>query len=161
MERISAPPLPEKSRALRATLAGGTLAGVLDLSAAFVNGAFNGVSPVRVTQAIASGLLGAESYKGGAATVFLGILLHFFIALTATAVYYSASRRFSFLINQPLISGALYGIAVYLLMTFIVLPLSSFTGKMPTAFFPIAVGLVIHILFVGLPIALAVRRFAK
>ena len=65
MERISAPPLPEKSRALRATLAGGTLAGVLDLSAAFVNGAFNGVSPVRVTQAIASGLLGAESYKGG------------------------------------------------------------------------------------------------
>ena len=151
----------EKSKAFQAILFGGLIAGFLDLTAACVNSGLNGVSPTRVMQAIASGLLGAESYKGGFATVALGVVLHFFIALTATAVYYLASRKFKFLVNQFVASGISYGIAIYLFMSFVVLPLSYFTGKIPSAPLPITVGLIIHIIFVGLPIAFVVRRFSK
>jgi len=161
MEKISAPELPENPGALPAVLFGGLLAGALDLTAACVNSGLNGVRPMRVMQAIASGLLGAESYAGGAATAALGVFLHFVIAFGATVVFYLASRRLKIMTNQAVASGMLYGIAVYLFMSFVVLPLSSFTGKPPSAILPIAVGLFIHILFVGLPIALVVRRFAK
>ena len=161
MEKISTAKLSDNPGGLQAVLFGGLLAGALDLAAACVNSGLSGVSPVRVLQAIASGLLGAESYAGGAATAALGFFLHFVIAFGATVVFYAASRRLKFLTDHAVASGVLYGIAVYLFMSFVVLPLSSFTGKPPSAALPIAVGLFIHILFVGLPIALVVRRFAK
>lgn len=160
MEKISTAELSDNPRGLQAVLFGGLLAGALDLAAACVNSGLS-VSPVRVLQAIASGLLGAESYAGGAATAALGFFLHFVIAFGATVVFYAASRRLKFLTGHAVASGVLYGIVVYLLMSFVVLPLSSFTGKPPSAVLPIAVGLFIHISFVGLPIALVVRRFAK
>jgi hypothetical protein len=106
-------------------------------------------------------LLGAESYAGGTATAALGVFLHFVIAFGATIIFYLASRKLKFLTDQAVTLGVIYGILVYLFMSFVVLPLSSFTGKTPSALLPIAVGLIIHILFVGLPIALTVRRFAN
>ena len=161
MEKISAAELPNKSGALQTILFGGLLAGFLDLTAACINSGLNGISPIRVMQAIASGLLGAESYAGGTATAALGVFLHFVIAFGATIVFYLASRKLKFLTEQAVTSGVIYGILVYLFMSFVVLPFSSFTGKTPSAPLPIAVGLIIHILFVGLPIALTVRRFAN
>ena len=161
MEKISAAELPDKSGALQAILFGGLLAGFLDLTAACINSGLNGISPIRVMQAIASGLLGAESYAGGTATAALGVFLHFVIAFGATIIFYLASRKLKFLTDQAVTLGVIYGILVYLFMSFVVLPLSSFTGKTPSALLPIAVGLIIHILFVGLPIALTVRRFAN
>jgi uncharacterized membrane protein YagU involved in acid resistance len=161
MEKISAAELPEKSGAWQAILFGGLLAGILDLTAAFINSGLNGVSPLRVMQAIASGLLGAESFAGGTATAALGVFLHFVIAFGATIVFYLVSRKLKFLTEQAVASGVIYGILVYLFMSFIVLPLSSFTGKTPSAPLPITIGLIIHILFVGLPIVLTVRRFAN
>lgn len=151
----------KESNALRAIVFGGLLAGVLDLTAACVNSGLSGVSPVRVFQAIASGLLGAESYKGGAATAVLGVFLHFVIAFGATIVYYIVSRRFEFLTNQAVISGVIYGIAVFWFMQLIVLPLSAFPGKNSFQLKPVIIGLIIHILFVGLPIALVIRHFSK
>ncbi len=71
----------------------------LDITAAFVNSGLRGVRPIRILQAIASGLLGAGSYKGGFATATLGLVLHFVIAFGATAVYYAASRKLTFLVR--------------------------------------------------------------
>ena len=62
----------EKSKALRAIAWGGLLAGVMDISAAFVTWGVRGVSTVPVLQSIASGLLGANAYQGGLATASLG-----------------------------------------------------------------------------------------
>jgi len=151
----------KKSKGFRAILLGGLIAGVLDLTAACVNSGLNGVSPVRVFQAIASGLLGAESYKGGAWTAVLGVFLHFIIAFGATVVYFVVSRKFRFLINQAIISGVIYGIAVFWFMQLVVLPLSAFQRKNPFEIKSIVIGLIIHMLFVGLPIALVVRHFSK
>jgi hypothetical protein len=152
----AAPPL-DKPKAYRAILVGGLAAGVLDISYAFVASGLRGHGPVTVLQSVASGLLGRAAFEGGLATAALGTALHFFIATTAAAVYYAASRQLDLLVRYAVVLGMLYGIAVYLFMNFVVLPLSAvpFTG--PRAIGPFVAGLVGHMLLVGLPIALAVR----
>jgi len=82
---------PQRARPVRAIVFGGLVAGVLDITAAFVIYGLRGALPVRIPQSIANGLLGAAAYKGGFATAALGAALHFFIALVATAVYYVAT----------------------------------------------------------------------
>jgi hypothetical protein len=151
----------EKPKAYRAIFWGGLIAGTLDILAAFVNSGLRGVTPTRVLQAIASGLLGADSFKGGFATAAFGLLLHFFIATTATAIYYAASRKLKVLIDQPLICGLAYGIPVYLIMNLIVLPLSAVPFNPPHTLGGIVTALLILMFCVGLPIALVIRRHAK
>ncbi len=154
---------PEGSKAYRAILAGGFIAGVLDITAACINARLrSGSSPVRVFQSVAGGLFGAETFNGGLKTAALGLALHFLIATTAAAVYYAASRKLSFLVRQPWFSGPLYGVAVYVWMYMVVLPLSAWQFK----FFnqPVAVivtGLLIHICCIGLPIAFVVRQYSR
>ncbi|MGH9627014.1 MAG: hypothetical protein ACRD7E_01425 [Bryobacteraceae bacterium] len=143
----------------RGILWGGLLCGVLDLTAALIHHGLRGVPPVRILQSIAAGLLGRAAYQGGAATAVLGTMLHFLIAFTAAAVYYVASRKLTVLIRRPLPAGLLYGIVVYLFMNFVVLPLSNLPrGPLTLQAFTIGVG--IHMLFVGLPISYAVRRYS-
>ena len=159
MKDVSEPISSEKSNAFRAIVFGGLLAGILDLTAACVSNYW--VSPIRIFQAIASGLLGAKSYEGGAWTASLGISLHFVIAFGATIVYYIASRKVKFLINQSIISGAIYGIAVFWFMQLVVLPLSAFQSKNRFELNQIIIGLIIHIFCIGLPIARVVSRYSK
>jgi hypothetical protein len=151
----------EKPNASRAIFWGGLIAGTLDILAAFVNSGLRGGSPTRVLQAIASGLLGADSFKGGFATAALGLGLHFFIATTATAVYYAASRKLKVLVDQPIVCGLAYGIPVYLVMNLIVLPLSAITFKISHTPGNVATAVLILMFCVGLPVALVVRRFSK
>jgi len=147
----------KRAKAYRAIFWGGLIAGALDLTAAFVNSGWRGVGPMRVLRGIASGLLGAAAAKGGFATAALGAVLHFFIATVATAVYYVASRKLNLLVQQAIVCGMVYGVAVYGFMNSIVVPLSAFPYKIPYN----VSGLMIHILCVGLPIALVVRVHSK
>ena len=145
---------------VKAILLAGLAAGILDITAACVIFGLRGASPLEVFQSVASGLLGSETYKGGWATALLGGLLHFFIATVAAAVYHSASGVLRFLVRRPVISGLLYGVAVYLFMNLVVLPLSA-VAKRPFAPCMAAILIVVHMVCVGLPIALATRRHAR
>ena len=140
---------------------GGLIAGTLDLTAACVYSWLRAsVSPIRVFQFIASGVLGTDSFTGGAKTAVLGVALHFLIATGATAVFYFASRAWFFLIEHPVVAGLLYGIPVYAFMNFVVLPLSQIQQR-PQPISARIVNLVILMFCIGLPIALIVRRFAR
>lgn len=143
-----------------AVLWAGFACGVLDITAAFVVYGFFGAKPVRLLQGIASGLLGPKAFSGGLATPLLGLLCHFVIAFGAAAVYFAASRTFPFLNQNAVVSGALYGVAVYFFMNRIVVPLSA-AAKRPFSMKMMTVGVVIHIFCVGLPISLSVRRFSR
>jgi hypothetical protein len=138
--------------ALLPIAAGGLAAGALDLTAAFI--LFGWKTPL----VIAAGLIGRQAIHGGNAVYLLGVLLHFFIALSAAAVYYGASRRLAFLKEHPLVCGLFYGIAVHLVMQFIVLPLSALHARGPYQYHGFVQGLLI---LIGLPISFSVRRFAK
>jgi hypothetical protein len=135
----------------------GTLAvGVLDLLDAFVFFGLRGVAPILIPQSIASGVLGRAAYDGGLGTAALGVLLHFFIAFGIVTTYVLASRRWPTLARRPFIYGPLYGILVYGVMNLIVVPLSAAVVGSKTL--PVVVnGLLIHMLGVGLPGALAAR----
>jgi hypothetical protein len=151
-----------RNASVRTILAGGLIAGILDLSAAFVSSWLRaGVGPVRVMQSIASGLLGAASFTGGARTAVLGVALHFLIATVATAVFYFASRTLRSLVEHVIIVGLLYGAAVYLFMNFVVLPLSAVPQRGTPPLSGRIIGLLIIMFCVGLPIAAIVRRFER
>lgn len=150
-----------KPKSYQAIFLGGLIAGTLDIVAAFINSGWRGGSPTSVLQAIAGGLLGAEAFKGGFATAALGLVLHFFIATMATAMYYAASRKLKVLVEQPIVCGLAYGIPVYLVMNLVVLPLSAVPFKVSHAPANVATAVLILMFCVGLPIALVVRRFSK
>jgi hypothetical protein len=145
-------------RGVQAVLLGGLVAGLLDIAAAFAVYGMRGARPVRILQSIASGVLGPAAFQGGARTAALGLLLHFVIAGGAAAVYYVASRRVGVLLRRPVVSGLLYGVVVYMVMNHVVVPLSA-VAKRPFAPGLAAVILVVHMVCVGLPIALAARRY--
>lgn len=150
-----------KPKAFRAIFWGGLVAGVLDITAAFINSGVRGRSPVWVLQAVAGGWLGVDTFKGGLKTALLGLVMHFLIATTVAAVYYAASERLPLLKRHAVICGLLYGLAVYLFMYMAVLPLSAYHFKFlnqPVS--AILTGVLIHLFCVGLPIALVVRRIA-
>lgn len=144
------------SKTLKAVLLGGLAAGILDITYAIVvSRLLRGTSAMTVLQSVASGLLGQDAYDGGAATAALGLFLHFIIAFSAAAAYVLASRKLPSLIQRPYLWGALYGMAFYLFMNFVVLPLSAFPHKLSFPPLVLARGLAGHIVCVGLPIALA------
>lgn len=140
------------SKAFLAITWAGTLCGILDITAAFVLYAPFGARPIPLLQGIAKGVLGKSAYQGGVPTALLGLALHFLIAFGAATTYYLASRKILFLINHWTVSGVLYGIAVYFFMQRVVLPLSLAT-RYPFSWEMMWIGVVIHILCVGLPIA--------
>jgi uncharacterized membrane protein YagU involved in acid resistance len=119
------------------------------------------VGPVRVMQSVASGLLGAASYTGGAKTAVLGVALHFMIATVATAVFYFASRSLKFMVVRPVVAGLLYGVAVYVFMNFVVLPLSAFPQRVTPALSGRIIGLLIIMFCIGLPIAIITSRLTQ
>lgn len=147
---------PNKSNGLLAVTVGGLIAGTLDLTQAFL------LFGVRVPFGIGAGLLGRQAARaGGVGTYVLGIFLHFFIAFSVTAIYYGASRKLRFMTEHPLVCGLFYGMAVELVMSYVVLPLSALHARGPYDLRDVLLGLIVHAVVVGLPVSFSVRRFAR
>jgi len=145
-------------RVFRAILAAGFVVGVLDISSAFVIWWQRGVGARRGLQGIAAGLLGAKAFDGGWATAGVGIALHFFVAFVVALIFYLASRKIDFLTIHPVVSGVLYGIGVYIVMYWFVLPTAFPTFR--HRLWNELLAVVIHISLIGLPCALMVRRYS-
>ena len=149
----------KNSLALCAIVTAGLIVGVLDISSALVIWWTRGVALQRGLQGIAAGLLGSKSYEGGTATASLGLALHFFVAFVVVLIFYLASRKIPFLTKQPLVSGVSYGIGVYIVMYWFVLPtaFSTFRHRLSNELLAFA----IHICLIGLPTAFIVRRYSQ
>jgi len=154
MIQTTGPVSARNRNVLIAIFAGGLIAGTLDLLQACILFGWD------IPLAIAAGLLGKQAFEGGAATYIFGVFLHYFIACSAAAVYYLASRWLPFLKEFPLVCGLFFGAAVEDFMRFIVLPLSALHAHGPYKYNDLVLGLAVHMIVVGLPVAYAVRRFA-
>jgi hypothetical protein len=140
-------------------VAGGLIAGALDITFACTYWAIaRDVPAERILQSVASGLLGKDSYQGEWRTSLLGLALHFFITLMMSAAYYAASRRLAALWQRPVAMGAAYGLLLYGVMNFVVVPLSSAAVGAPALDLWTFAGIAAHVLLVGIPIAWCVRR---
>jgi hypothetical protein len=152
--------IPTRSRPLKFVLAGGLAAGTLDITYACVFwGVRAGVPATRIFQSVAAGLLGKASFEGGAATAVLGLGLHFFIALSMSFTYYLVARRWPLLWRRPVPMGAAYGLLLYGIMNYIVVPLSAAgSGGSGKNVLWITLSILVHMLLIGVPIALFTRR---
>jgi hypothetical protein len=139
---------------------GGLTVGLLDACDATLFFGSRGVAPERIARHVASGLLGPSSFEGGAATIVLGILLHFTVAISIATVFYLVSRQIPALLRHPVIVGLGYGVVAFVVMSWVVVPLSRApTGKWsaPT----LINGVVGHAVLIGLPIALWAARSVR
>src|SRR5438132_8532928 len=147
------------ARKIRAILWIGLVAGTLDITENLVFNHFRGISPWRVFQYITSGLIGMKSFQSGWSSVALGVAIHYAIALSWTAIFFLAAMKIRTITGCPFLSGVVYGCIVYLIMNFIVLPLSRVPH--PPAAITIAsrVNAVLALIFcIGLPISLLTRK---
>ena len=153
---------PARHRACRYVLAGGVLAGILDLVYICTLWSFKGVGPVRILQSVAAGWTGREAaIAGGAGTALLGLVSHFGMAIAMACTYFLASRRWEALARNPWRSGALYGVLLYVVMNHVVVPLSAAGNAGPDRFtfgWMDVSHLTAHMLLVGIPCALAARK---
>jgi len=149
----------------RAIITAWLACGILDITSAVVITIANDGKPMRMLQGIASTVLGPRSFDMGIPTAVLGLAMHFLVALVATLVFYGLSRRFPAMVEHPVVSGILFGVFWLLVMYRGVIPLLAALRPLyianapkrplpdiwPLPFF-------VHIVCVGLPIALAISR---
>jgi len=143
----------DRKSAWKAIGIGGLIAGTLDLTQACILFGWD------IPKVIAGGVLGPGAVHGGVGVYLLGVVLHFFIACSAAAIYFAASRRLYFLVEHPLVCGLFFGAAVEEVMNLVVLPLSALHARGPYELRDLIQGLLAHMVVVGLPIAFSVRRF--
>jgi hypothetical protein len=145
----------------RPVAAAGLLAGAFDLTFAFVFYYLRyGVGPGRILRSIASGVLGHAAFAQGEWVLPLGAALHFLIAVCAAFVFYVASRSLGVLTRHPVPCGAVFGVAMYVAMHYVVLPLSRVNHRvLPPA--DVIGELCSHVFLFGVVIALGVAHAGR
>jgi len=146
-------------KGIRAIAAAGTVCGILDGISALLLFGSKGASAAQVFQGIARGALGRAAVNGGATAVAIGVAAHFTVAFGAAAVYYALTRARPSINERPLVFGPLYGAAVHLFMSFVVIPLSAI-GWRPIVWTTFLEVLAIHLVVVCPAISLTVSRLA-
>jgi uncharacterized membrane protein YagU involved in acid resistance len=123
---------------------------------------YRGVAPSRILKSVAAGILGTDAYQGGSGVAALGLGLHYLNALIITCIFFAVASQVPALVRKPLPIGVLYGIVVYLVMNYVVVPLSRI-GPRPTPPTPVWVtGVLVHMFLIGVPIVWAASRaFAR
>ncbi|HEY3776787.1 MAG TPA: hypothetical protein VGL35_01880 [Rhizomicrobium sp.] len=105
-----------------AIVLGGFIAGTIDIGSACV---INLLDPVTILHAIASGLLGRASFYEGAPSAVLGLLLQLSISLVIAAIYVLAAHYLPVLLRRWIAGGLAYGVGVFFVMNYVVVPLSA------------------------------------
>ena len=149
---------------MRAIVNGGLVVGTLDLLDAFVFfGLRSGARPMGILHSIAAGFVGRDAARaGGTPTAILGFFSHYLVAFCIVAVFVLSSRVVPVLRKKWLVSGLVFGVAAYFVMTWFVVPMSNagngqITFALPAT--PVLVnGILIHMLGVGLPAAYFASR---
>ena len=153
---------PHTSNSLLKTIAWvGLLAGSLDILSAFVQAWLaHGISPVIVLQYVASGAVGKVAFTGGWLMALLGLLFHFIIAYSFTALFFIIYPSIKFFSKNILLAAIIYGIFIYIAMDLVVL---RFTKVPPVSFHldKALMATAILIVAIGLPVAYFARKFYR
>lgn len=116
----------------------------------------------RLWQGVAATVIGPTAFTGGARAVLIGLLLHVGVALAWSAVFlrlvmaWPGLRRIIATPGGVIGVAAIYGPAIWLVMSLLVIP--SLTGRGPNFTSRWWIQLVGHIPFVALPIVAIIAR---
>ena len=140
----------------KAILCGGLVAGTIDIGSASL---INWISPVIILRAVASGVLGKPSFSGGLYSAALGLGLQWAMSILIAAIYVLAALRMPRLGRHWVAGGLLYGVVVFFVMSYVVVPLSAAWPKHGFTLQSFLENLLAMVLF-GVIVALFQRRFA-
>jgi hypothetical protein len=107
---------------LKAVLWGGLLGGTIDIFSASL---ISLLSPLLIMRFIAAGLLGPAVIKGGLDISFVGLVLQWLMCLIISTLFVLAWQRLAWMRRDWRVTGIAYGVPVYFVMTYVVLPLSA------------------------------------
>lgn len=135
------------------------IAGTLDILSAAVFSVMAGSTTIHMLQSVASGPFG-DAALASTSYAAAGLIVHFAIMACMVTAYMVVAQRSRLLLDRPILAGALYGILLWLVMYWVVLPLR-FHAPYPSQPVRIAKQLFSHIILVGIPIGLVARRYLR
>lgn len=144
-----------RNRLLKSSIYGGLIAGTLDVLAASL---LNMANPLLILLAIATGVLGRAAFKGGAGAIVLGLVLQWGMSIIIAAIFTFVASKVPSLARRWAVWGALYGVVIFLVMNFVVVPLSASPIKAHLTLAWISENLVAMLVF-GWIVALTASRF--
>jgi hypothetical protein len=140
-------------------LMAGLLVGSLDIIAALINFYINtGKDPNIVLKYIASAVFGKSAFAGDNTMSVWGLLLHFLIAFIWTILFFLVYPKLRLLSWNRVVSGILYGIFIWIVMTQVVVPISKATAG-PFNLKQAVIAVLILIAAIGLPLSFIAHRF--
>jgi uncharacterized membrane protein YagU involved in acid resistance len=135
-------------------LKSGFLVGTLDITAALLNFYIKtGKDPQLVLKYIASAVFGKEeAYGSGSIMSVYGLLFHYIIAFFFTIFFFLVYPKLKFLSYNKVLTGIGYGIFIWAVMQYLVLPLSKIGSTYPDLKSAI-IAMSILIFCIGLPLS--------
>jgi hypothetical protein len=141
---------------LRSIALATAVAGTLDILFAVILTLLYGRDPANMLRFVASGPF-PPAKEWGTAGAMLGLIVHFTLMAIMATVFVLVARRYPDILRSPLKWGVIYGLATYVVMNLIVVPLR-FPAPFPPQPQSIATQLFAHIVLVGIPFALITAR---
>jgi hypothetical protein len=149
----------KQSGLLQVAVKSGLIVGILDAIAASLNAYIStGITPDRVFKFVASGAFGARAYSESHGMVWIGLLFHFAIAIGWTILFFFAFSKLKLLHVNKILIGMIYGIFIWVIMNFVVIPLSSI-GSRPFPFIGTIIMIMIHMFVIGIPISVLTSKY--
>jgi uncharacterized membrane protein YagU involved in acid resistance len=139
---------------IRTAVYAGLLAGTIDIGAA---SAINAAAPDRVLRAVASGLIGRAAAHGGPWVPILGMVLQWAMSIVIAAVFLAAAAKAPILLRRWIPAGIAYGVIIFFVMNYVVVPLSAAVFKVHFSLLWFAENMAAMLLF-GLIVAYVGRR---
>jgi hypothetical protein len=153
-------PMPSANNAssgvLPAILWGGFVAGTIDIGAAAI---ITQLSPIFIMKVVAGGLLGRSAFDGDASVAVTGMLLQWAMSIVIAAIFVIAARSLPVLTRRWIVCGLAYGVVVYFVMNYVVVPLSAIgKGFPPFDPYKFSANMIAMLVF-GLIVAFFAQRF--
>jgi hypothetical protein len=153
---------PGSGRSALATIIKGWLvAGTLDISSAFLHYYYKtGKNPFKVLNYVAGGIFGKEAFTGGNGMAVTGLLLHYFIALCWTVLFFFLYPALISRMRSTVLTGLVYGIFVWAFMNFVVVRLSALPQP-PFVLSNAVVAMLIIMFAVGIPLSIIISKYYR
>ncbi|MGH1338000.1 MAG: DUF1440 domain-containing protein [Aureispira sp.] len=157
--KISIFDFTKSSSPIKNILWAGLIAGTLDaIAGVIVYYIYFGFNPFQVLQFIASGVYGPEAIDSGIPMMLAGTFFHYLIAFVVAVIYFIAFPKIKLLRTNVVVMGLIFGAAIWGVMNLLILP-SSNIPKAPFDAGLAVIGIIWHMVLVGLPIALITANY--
>jgi hypothetical protein len=135
------------------------IAGALDITAACIQAYLaKKITPDIVLKYIASGLFGKQAFAGGFQYIIFGLLIHLFISLACTLVYFIIYPKATLLQKNILLSSLFIAVIAWVITTRIIIPLSNIQTP-PFNIIKALIAIAVLYCCIGLPVSIFAKKY--